>query len=372
MKKFILIMLFFSLSIFIVSCSDDKDDDNGNGNGNETPAEFKEETAKSTVKAAEGGTVKTETDSASVEIPTGALEGDTEITISSVDKKGQPDEANLGSFVYDFGPDGTQFKTPVTIAIKLGMNVPSEKQAAIHVLEGGAWKKVASGDPRMLKAGEKISAEVMHFSKYVIRFTDKDITMETENCGASFTACGGDLTGKWGVAGLCMEGEMGAPGDFPEECKDTMEMTYEMNWNDAYIEFKSGGTYIADMDANVTKMETIYQDACLSALGQGAEPSEVCGYINEGNEEATCVYGSGKCTCSASVSDSGENEEPENGTYTTSGNEFTITTPDSEGGEDDVTTGEYCVSGDMLTVKVVDTDDKSGETREMYYTFKKP
>ena len=62
------------------------------------------------IKAVEGGTIESADGLAKIDIPADALESDTNITIQKRDPSKYPDKENLGSNIYDFGPDGLQFR----------------------------------------------------------------------------------------------------------------------------------------------------------------------------------------------------------------------------------------------------------------------
>jgi hypothetical protein len=101
------------------------------------------EPVSETISAAEGGSVATADNTAKITIPAGALAEDTEISIEAESKSGQPEAENLGSAVFNFGPDGLQFAAPVTIELKLDDDVPDGKVAVLAVLEDDKWSPIS-------------------------------------------------------------------------------------------------------------------------------------------------------------------------------------------------------------------------------------
>ena len=185
------------------------------------------EPAAKEITAAEGGTVATSDNSASIDIPADALAEDTEITIEAKSTAGMPDEDNLGSAAYEFGPDGTEFSVPVTIALALDGEVPADMEAVLAVLEDGAWSPIEGSS----LSGGKVSGDVTHFSTYVILFIDGEMVLTTEECADfEFSACGGDVVGTWKIKDVCLEMTFGEnPFEGITEC-ESIVYEYLVDW----------------------------------------------------------------------------------------------------------------------------------------------
>ena len=113
MKRiFCLIMVF--IAVFAVSCSGKKKVEPDEGN-----KPLPEEEVTKEVSAEEGGTVTNEDGSVSIEIPSGALEDDTTITMKIYDAKDYPgtEGETVISKIVEFEPSGTIFKKPVVISM---------------------------------------------------------------------------------------------------------------------------------------------------------------------------------------------------------------------------------------------------------------
>ncbi len=366
MKKSILVIFIF-IAFLLAGCSDDK-----KAAASEDLGTFTQENASQTVTASEGGTV--ETASASVVIPAGALSADTTITISNEDVKGQPDEAKLLSFVFDFGPEGTTFTTPVTIALKLSADIPDGKKVSIAYLNSGAWEKIGT-DVNNLKKGDKVSAEVSHFSRYVIKIVDDAEVVETEDCkDFEFTKCGGDVVGKWYVKSVCGMDSFGSNSSdsTPEECKNGgQEYSFDINWDNSWIEFHSDGTFNTDMEPEMSNVTITFTDACLVAMASGQmAAADVCSNINNPERGTSCSYSS-KCVCEYTETEVNDDDTGDTGTYTTSDGILTTTDDTPDEGENPTKQLEYCVSGNKVSVKFVETDEETKETKEMYYILEK-
>ena len=161
MKRiFCLIMIFVSL-FALASCSSRK---------KEKPL-FEEEITKE-ISAEEGGKIESSDGNTSIEIPAGALDENTTITMRIYDAKDYPgtEDKTVISRVVEFEPSGTVFKKPVTISMistGTGETLRSVKKtvitAAVYREEKGEWSfspvgyavkigKDASGDPIMMTA----------------------------------------------------------------------------------------------------------------------------------------------------------------------------------------------------------------------------
>ena len=160
-----LILVFVSLFAF-ASCSSKKK----NGKNDEKPL-FEEEVTKE-ISAEEGGKIESSDESVAIEIPAGALESDTTITMRIYDAKDYPgtEDETVISKVVEFEPSGLIFKEPVMISmVSLGtgetLRAPKKKvvTAAVYREEKGEWSysktgaavkigKDAAGDPIMMSA----------------------------------------------------------------------------------------------------------------------------------------------------------------------------------------------------------------------------
>ncbi len=125
------------------------------------------------IEAASGGTVSI-LGHASVVVPPGALAADTDITILPVGPPTSMPFSTMHLFgeVYDLGPDGLTFESPVTVALDyddadiaaLGLN---EAELQVHYQDAGtgAWIAVESSVDTDTNT---VSAAVAHFTPFVI------------------------------------------------------------------------------------------------------------------------------------------------------------------------------------------------------------
>jgi len=326
------------------------DKENGGSGGN---ASGDDVTLK--VTAAEGGTVATPSGDAKLEIPAGALPADTEITVKGLDTKGLPDESDVGSAAYQFGPDGLQFTAPVTLTLKLSGDVPDETKAVLAVLDGEKWTEIAGSTV----AGGAVSGAINHFSTYVILFIEDKAVVTTLECeGYEFEACGGDPVGDWTVKDICLEGEI--PGGNPfEQIPQCADQVYQMTFDfGGYINLKADKTYEVLMTPSAS-VHVELDDECLTAMGGGeAAPADMCTGL--ASNLPGCAYAAGKCTCDGpiDIDDEDGGPEVETGTWYTEGNTFYT---QEDGSTDEPEAIPYCANGDEMAAQntEVDEDDPS-------------
>ncbi len=168
-------------------------------------------------------------------------------------------------------------------------------------------------------------------------------------CSGTFTACGGDLTGKWALDGMCLEGDLktllAQEEELPPECADAIEdVSIQASGT---IEF-ANGTQTSDL-TRVIDMKVKYTSACFSAIAGAsvAMDQTICKQLSssfenpdEEDPEATgsCSFSGGACNCTMHIDD---REQSSTG-YTVSGNRMTTEDGDSV---------EFCISGTKLTVR---------------------
>ena len=164
--KRIVCLIFVFVAVFAVSCSGKKK--------THDEKDYVEEVSKE-ISAEEGGTVESSDGKTSIEIPGGALESDTVITMRIYDAEGYKgtDGKDVISKVVEFEPSGTVFKKPVMITMTALEDVhgdilrAAKKKvitAAVYREEKGEWSysktgaavkisgKDAAGDPIMTTA----------------------------------------------------------------------------------------------------------------------------------------------------------------------------------------------------------------------------
>jgi len=142
-RIFVVILVFVSLFTFM-SCG-----------GRKGELSKIEEVVTKTVSAEKGGTVKNSDESVSIEIPAGALESDTQITMKIYESANYPgtEDKTVISKVVEFEPSGTIFKKPVVISmVSLGGGGEALKAvkkqvvtAAVYREDKGAWSYSPKG-----------------------------------------------------------------------------------------------------------------------------------------------------------------------------------------------------------------------------------
>ena len=169
MKKF-LISISMVLILAMTACGGSKKEKEPENNGEKQQII----SATTTVSATDGGTIVTEDSTAKIEIPAGAIDEDTEITMTLFEKKSFPDEDKLVSKVITFEPSGLVFNKDVTITLTIDSTltaVPANMAVVPAFLAGTKWShREAGGDPIMggnpIMAGDPIMMNAGHFSSY--------------------------------------------------------------------------------------------------------------------------------------------------------------------------------------------------------------
>ena len=306
------------------------------------------------VSAALGGTVSDPAGKTTLTIPPGALEADTDITLSV-----EAASAGAATDVSSFGPDGLRFVKPVTLSIKGDASLaPPEKSLAIATLEGGAFRAVEGST----YADGAASAPIMHFSKYSMIVVDgRVVSAPPASCAATeaaFAPCGGDPTGTWTFAEFCLApGGAGKVNDCPEL---TASADYEFKRDvviDASTITITPGSYKATITIN-------YPLVCFTRMADGGTSDAgtiACSTVQDElytkkGRAATCVDSAGGSACSCTTVEEMPVPDAETSGYTISGS--TMTTTDKDG---KVSTSQFCVDGDTITSKEPDVNGVKGQ-----------
>lgn len=180
------------------------------------------------------------------------------------------------------------------------------------------------------------------------------------------TACGGNLVGTWRIVSACGSIESNA-------CPPSQSISFETSWVQATYTFAGDGTLT--LTASGTATEAIrYPVGCLSPVVD-AGVTEACAafqdLIRAGIQQAdagapitsitsfTCsMDGNGVCLCNEVVMAA---TQTQTSAYTTSGDQLTFIDLGADAGTSGASDvhGDYCVSGNTLTMRLTDT---SGST----------
>lgn len=284
--------------------------------------------ASKKISADDGGEV--ELGDAALSIPAGALASDTTVTVEAAPPSDDlPDASTLKGLLYDFGPDGTTFETPVALTLPSVGKPGADEEAVIAWLDEdkGEWQDLAT----TVNDDGTLTAEITHFTTFVVRFNG----VEQSDCG--FSACGGDVVGTWKVTGLCAKAEMAL-----EELCPTAVATFDVQVSGSAT-FESDGTRSTDFTTKVDISYTLDAD-CLDAATGGNVPAS-CDDLSKPAQPdddkgpTTCTGDpSEACTC---VEEGIEKTEHKSGQYTIDGSK--MTTIDDDDGSEEVL--DFCVEG---------------------------
>jgi len=175
----------------------------------------------------------------------------------------------------------------------------------------------------------------------------------------TFTACGGDLVGTWNVESLCSPNPS-------VTCPPYDGVTIDRSASVATYTFAANGTFTYAASGTLT--ETLrYPKDCLSP-GADAGVSELCAAFQaavqssiakadggslSGLTSFTCSVENNFCVCVEVFTNLSVNET---GTYTTSGNQLTITITGGSTADGGFPNSDYCVSGSTLKIRSPSTE----------------
>lgn len=267
------------------------------------------------LSAAEGGTVTAA--GLTLVVPPGALAEDTSITVDVLDTAGLPDAADIVSSVYDLGPDGLTFLSPVSLT--LTATVPDDgRTPTVAWLQDGAWTPVAS-----TVSGDDVVAAVDHFTVFAVVLTGD---AQVDGGCDTFAACGGDPTGSWTYTAGCLT--LHNPPSLP--CSSaTFVLTIDVGGS---LDLGGDGTFSIAQTTRTTSTLTVPR-ACVGAPD--------CTFLGDD------AVASGDNCVSTDVSDDTDDVA---GTWTSAGSALTLTA----GGQDGVM--DFCVQGDTLMLQALGQD----------------
>ena len=351
MRAFRLIPLALVLAWGVPACSSssgDDDDSAGNPTSTETPGSTSAE-----ITAEEGGDV--ELGKAKLSIPGGALADDTTVTIeSSKPSSSLPDASSLTGLVYDFGPTGTEFTQPVALTLPLAATPGAGKEAVIAYLneDTNTWE-----DLETTIGADGARADILHFSRYVIRVRNTAVVGGGEDVDCSFTACGGDPSGVWQVATACISGEGESP--FGDNCA---EGTVDVALNADGTLTVADGRYTWDLKVKGDVTFNI-PPSCVDPLSGGTATS--CDDFAGDSGDTTC---SGSLDAGCACTQAGdEDTETSTGTLEVVGNQVIGT----EDGEEPGTPSDFCVKGNTMKLMIHETNDDGTSSQDILISFTK-
>ncbi len=340
--------LALAVAFALVKCSSD------NGGATATPDPNEGKTFTQAISAATGGTLRTDTGSASLVVPAGALASDTDLTLAVEAASGT--EAS----VYKFGPDGTTFLVPVDLSIKYDGTPGDKKKAVLAWFNGTAWEEVPGSS---VKDGF-VKGPVSHFSKFSIILVGDDVVLVSEcaDVATGFKPCGGAVEGTWRFKDICMDQSVIGQNPFADKCP-TARVDVEINW-DAVVTFGTDGTYSLTNNGQTMSATYTIPTSCLVQISSAK--GCVAGLVGD---SSTCSVDGSNCVCLSSQTDPNENPN-ESGTFSVQGNSLVMTKTGSSAGDP----AYYCRSGNQTVVEVLSTStDSNGQPvqRKLYMVLEK-
>jgi hypothetical protein len=283
---------------------------------------------------------------AELSLPEGALQDDSEISVTVKAKTGMPDAKDIAIDVYDYGPDGSQFDKPVKLAFDTqGVKTPKGKKLTVAFLEDGEWKSLST----TLKNG-KASAETSHFTPFTLLFVldDSGGQQVDGQCATDFEPCGGNLVGTWEYTLGCVTAPPGALEEDDDanvfaQCEDKPVSAISVDLSGQAV-FGKDGSFNSEQKVTIQGGYRISK-ACLAEVGESMGTSSLtCAQIDGTPDGDGCLLGPNASTPETS-------EDAVVGTYSASGTSVTVVDSESDP-EDPPTPSPYCVRGDTLIVRV--------------------
>jgi len=333
--------------VSLIACSSDDTSTSSSSSSSGSSGQTGE-TVTVHVSAANGGTVADKDGKASLAIPPGALDKDTDITLKITAKSG-----TALVDIADYGPDGLKFLKPATITMKADASLATNgKTLAVATGTGGNFTAIAGST----YANGVATAPVEHFTQFTIVLVDGKPTLvlpsTCTDARANFTACGGDPTGTWLFADFCPDpATTKVPDPFNGKCAGFVGYVEYTNSEEITIDATTVTSSAGTVNIN---FKSDYPVQCLSDVSDGG--LTMCS--QGGGNGSTCTdTGGGNCHCEYPNSSQQAAKAPE--TYTTNGSTWTSASGD---------TGKYCVSGDILYYL---GDPKDGGTSNLLYVLKR-
>lgn len=313
----------------LVACSSDDSTPSSSSTSSSSGSTTGEETVTVRVSAAAGGTVADKEGKAKLDIPAGALEKDTDITLKLTAKSGA-----AVVDIADFGPDGLKFLKPATLALKADASLaPAGKSLAVAIGDGASFTAIAGST----YANGVATANVEHFTKFTIIVVDGKTTLvdpsSCQDARSKFSPCGGDPTGTWLFADFCPDpAKTKVPDPFNGKCTQLVSSIEVTNTQEITI---TSSTTSGSAGTVTLKFISDFPVQCIIDATDGGV-SQCADYGGSGNP---CVdKGGGQCHCESSQSSEQAADTTPKG-YTTSGSKWTSASGES---------GQYCVSGDII------------------------
>jgi hypothetical protein len=177
-------------------------------------------------------------------------------------------------------------------------------------------------------------------------------------------ACGGNLVGTWKILSSCGSIESNA-------CPPSQSISVETSWVQVTYTFAADGTLtlagsgttteairypvgclLPVVDAGVAEACAAFQDLIRAAAQQADAGAPLTSLVS-----FTCAMdGNGVCLCNEVLTVA---PQTQTGTYKTSGDQLTFIDLGADAGTSDASNvyGDYCVSGNTLTIHLIDASD---------------
>ena len=168
-------------------------------------------------------------------------------------------------------------------------------------------------------------------------------TAECRPDPSEFAACGGDITGQWRIAAICLDADLDRLRESLMCPELTQEFTYDYRM---LVDYKSSGNYTAIVYA-AAEQTLLVPNSCVPDEADGDCSVAIGEDDTDDSDGRTVMVTKGDDGCTVEAHE--QRSFSEAGTWDTAGNELTMT--NSIGPR----TSEYCMNGSSLIVRNVNT-----------------
>lgn len=268
-------------------------------------------TFKQQITASEGGTLKTESGNATLDIPAGALPADKELTVAV-----EAATTDTETSVYNFGPDGTTFEKPVKLSLKYTGTPGTGKKAVLAVFENNAWKPIEGSTVE----NGTVVGEITHFSKFSIVVIGNEIVAisSCSEVSTKFVPCGENgksIVGTWKFKDVCFSDALIGQNPYGQVCSGA-SISADISWTGTAT--FNATTVILSERTQVVAGEATIPKSCLTAIGKAS-----CDEFKKENDIMfnTCTDDGTNCKCTGSET---KTESASTQPYTISGTNLVI------------------------------------------------
>jgi len=172
---------------------------------------------------------------------------------------------------------------------------------------------------------------------------------ECHGAPTHFSACGGDLVGKWRLSSFCLPSTVGGFRDRLMCAAADEANTSEFR---TLLSIKSGGMYQVERSGEIKQTVTVPK-SCMPS--QATPCSSLAAEDTDASDGSTTTISETDTVCEIEIY--GRSAESSAGAWSVDDNKLTLLTSKPDSKDTQGSTAEYCVDGSTLTLAVTDSED---------------